>query len=334
MKRGLTAAVRIGFAIAAFWALRREMDGVTATGLVQQLRGIGWSHLAVGVACTVASFLLLGVIEVLALRQAGDVPRSVPTGAALRTAFVASALSQSIGISVLTGAAVRMRAYARYGLDAVSVARVTAFVTIAATVGLLAAAALALFSIGAPVTAGGLDVAARPTALLLVAIVIAYVAWSIGGKAEGVGRGRWRIPRPTPRTAVWQIVLSTADWLAVAGVLYAFMPPHLGLTLGVVFGTYMVAQLVAVTSHVPAGAGVFEVMVISLLSQAAPDASRPALVAALVMFRLVYYVAPLLAAIVVATATELSRAHRSTRSGARARVVTVDPQSAQVQRAG
>jgi phosphatidylglycerol lysyltransferase len=334
LKRGLPGALRIALVVGAIWALRHELDGVSAAGLAQQIRAFGWSHITVGVTCTVASFLLLGVIELLALRHASDASaRRVPVGAALRTAFVANALSQSIGIALLTGAAVRARAYARHGLDSIAIAQTTAFVTIAATVGLLAAGAVALVSVGSTVTAGSLVVAARPTALLLAGIVIAYLAWSVAGKADGVGRGRWRIPRPTPRMAIGQITLSAADWLAAAGALYAFVPTHFGLTLGVVLGTYMIAQTVAVTSHVPAGAGVFEVMVVSLLSQAAPAAPRAALVAALVMFRLVYYVAPLCAAIVVALVSELSGANDSRSHSARERAVAIAHQPGQVQRA-
>jgi phosphatidylglycerol lysyltransferase len=103
-----------------------------------------------------------------------------------------------------------------------------------------------------------------------------------------------------------QVMISAADWLITGAVLYAFMPHHFGLRLGAVLGAYMVAQVLAVTSHVPAGAGIFELVVVAILVRVDPVAPRAALAAALVMFRIVYYVIPLCIAVVAATMTEVS----------------------------
>ena len=258
-------------------------------------------------AATAISFALLGAVEVLALRRTSEGPeRAVPLRSALLTSFVANALSQSVGISVLTGAAVRVRAYARHGLDAAAAGRVTAFVTITATLGLLAAGSVAIYAAGAGALGGAAAFATRPTALLLAMGVAAYLAWSMLGAAEGVGRGRWRLVRPSPSLAVGQIVISAIDWLVTGVVLYAFMPAHTGLTVGLVLAAYMIAQTAGVTSHVPAGAGVFELVAIAVLTHGAPDAPRTGIVAALVLFRLTYYVLPLGAAMVVAAMTRPS----------------------------
>ena len=301
--------LRVALAIAALWALRRELSGVGMGTLLAHLRAYGWTHVTLGVACTVGSFLVLGVVEILALQHSGGAqPHRVPRRAALGTSFVANALSQSIGVSVLTGAAVRVRGYARYGLDAAAVALTTAFVTITATIGVLAAAAVALVMAPAPIVIGSVVIAARAVAVAFVAIVATYLVWSAAGRGDGIGRGRWRLPRPSLGIAASQVLLSTIDWLLAGSVLFAFMPTHVGLSYGVVLGAYMIAQTTAMTSHVPGGAGVFELVVLALLGSSAPTADRAALVAALVMFRVVYYLVPLGAAIVMAGAVELARA--------------------------
>lgn len=305
MKRSGAIALRIVIGIAAIWALERELHDVNVAGLGQQIRGLGWAHVGLGVTCTVVSFLLLGAIELVALRQTDDRSGSaVGVGTALRIGFVANALSQSIGVALLTGAAVRARAYVRYQLDAVAVMQVTAFVTITATLGLLTGGAVALFTASAPLSVGGFTVAVRPVAGLLGAIVLAYLAWSAVGRGDGVGHGRWRIRRPTPAAAIGQIVLSTADWLITGAVLYAFLPAHSGLTLWLVLGSYLIAQSLAVTSHVPGGAGVFEVVIVALLARGAPGVPPSALAAALVMFRVTYYLVPLCLAMLMAVVSE------------------------------
>ena len=308
MRRWLTTVLRIVLAGAAVWAVRRELHDVDGASLMLEIAALSPARLALGAACTSASFLLLGVIEWMALRQAAASER-VSMPAAIRTGFVANALSQSVGLAVLTGTAVRVRAYARYGIGPVDVARTTAFVTITATLGLLAAGAVAVFASGAPVTVGALSFPALPAALALGGIVAAYLLWSIAGRADRIGWGRWVFPRPSPVLAFGQTTISALDWLVTGAVLYAFMPLHIGLTLGVVLGAYLVAQVVAVTSHVPAGAGVFELVVVAVLFRVDPAAPRAAVAAALVMFRVAYYLIPLFAALVLATASELGRHH-------------------------
>ena len=284
VKKWILVALRCGLAAAAMWAVARELRGVDASALSLEIASLSPAQYVLGASCTVASFLLLGVIEWMALRH-GDGPeaRRVPLSAALRTGFVANALSQSVGLAVLTGAAVRARAYARYGLTAIDMAQATVFVTITATLGLLAAGAVAVFANGGAVDVGAMSFAAGPTALVLGGMVAAYVVWGASGRGDGIGwrpadgrrphELRWRLPRPTPLLAVCQVSISTLDWLLTGAVLYAFMPHHFGLRLGLVLGAYLVAQVVSVTSHVPAGAGIFELVVIAILLRVDPGAS-------------------------------------------------------------
>ena len=308
MKRQFAVMVRCALSAAAVYALWREVHGLRFDAFISEISAVGPARVVMALVATVASFVLLGVVEVLALRHTGEGPEcEVPISSAMTTSFVANALSQSIGIAVLTGAAVRVRAYARHGLDAAAVGRVTAFVTITATLGLLAAGSASIYAAGQDAALGAAPFATRPTALILALVVAAYLAWSILGAAEGVGRGRWRLLRPSPALAAGQIVISAVDWLVTGVVLYAFMPRHAGLTLGLVLGAYMIAQTAGVTSHVPAGAGVFELVALAVLTHGAPDTLRTGIVAALVLFRLAYYVLPLCVAMLVTLATRPRR---------------------------
>jgi len=292
--------------VAACWALRRELAGIRPADLVARLAAYGLPHVALGLACTAASFLVLGAIEVAALRQAaGESSTDVPRRAAMTTAFVANAFSQSIGLALLTGAAVRLRAYVRHGLDAAAVARVTGVVTLTTTLGLVAAGAAALLASTAPLHVQGVALAVRPAGAVLALLVLAYLTWSLVGRGEALGRGRWSLPRPSATLAAAQVGLSALDWLLTGTVLFAFVPAALGVGYWALLRAYMIAQTVGMTSHVPAGAGVLELVMLALLAGAAPAAARAAVVASLVMFRVVYYVMPLVVAVVVAGAAEL-----------------------------
>ncbi len=307
VRKWFSIAIRLALGGAAIWAVSRELHDVDLAQLTVELGKVRPYQYTLGIAATLASFLLLGVIEWMGLRHAeGAASERVPMAVAMRTGFVANALSQSVGLAVLTGAAVRVRAYVRYGLSSVDVAQTSAFVTITATLGLLAAGAVAVFANGEPVTIGAFSFAAMPVAIGMGGVVAAYLLWSVIGHEAGIGWRRWRLPRPTPTLALRQTAISALDWLLTGAVLYAFMPQQFVLRIGIVLGAYMVAQVVAVTSHVPAGAGVFELVVVAILLRVEPAAPRASLAAALVMFRVAYYLVPLCIAVVVATVAELS----------------------------
>ena len=302
-------ALRVALFAGGLWALHRELGGLTPAALLHRLGQYGWKHVTLGLAGVVVSFLLLGGIELLALRTSGGSAARVPSRAALGTAFVAHAVSQSVGVALLTGTAVRLRTYARRGLGRAQVAQVSAAITLTVTLGLFSAASWAFLGESAPIEIAGHVLAVRLIGVLSGLTVAGYVAWSLAGRGAALSSRRWRIARPTPLVASAQVALSTADWLATAAVLYAFMPSGLGLGIWGFLRIYMIAQTAGMLSHVPAGAGVFELVLIGLLMTASPGADRTALLAAIVMYRATYYLVPLVVALVVAGAAELRRAN-------------------------
>jgi uncharacterized membrane protein YbhN (UPF0104 family) len=229
----------------------------------------------------------------------------------MTTAFVANAFSQSIGLALLTGGAVRLRAYARHHLDAADVARVSAFVTVTITVGLLATGAGAFLASTAPLRVGRVALSVHPVGVVLALIVLAYMAWSHLGSRETIGRGSWRLDRPTLTLAGRQIALASCDWLLTGSILYAVLPSSLVIGYGTALRVYLVAQTVAVISHVPGGAGVFELIVLALVDPLIAPEQRAAVVASLVVFRVIYYLLPLVGALAVAAVAELRPRHRA-----------------------
>ena len=309
--RGLLIVVRLALVAASVWALSREFAGLTPAALVRELAGYGWSHALLGLAAVAASFLLLGAMEILALRTHGGGTQRVTARTAIGTAFVSHAVSQSAGIALLTGTAVRLRSYQRLGLQPTAVAQVSAAVTLTVTLGLLAAGGWALLGHPAPLTLAGHSIPLAPAGTLLCLTVAAYLAWSVFGRGRAAPGRRWGIPRPRPAIAFAQVALATVDWLTTGAVLFVFIPPELGFGLVAFLQLYLIAQLIGVLSHVPAGAGVFEVALLALLVAARPGADRAGILAAIVMYRALYYILPLAAAMVLAGGYEWRRRRRA-----------------------
>jgi phosphatidylglycerol lysyltransferase len=89
-------------------------------------------------------------------------------------------------------------------------------------------------------------------------------------------------------------------------VLYVLLPPS-ELSFVQFLGTFLVAILIGMVSHVPGGLGVFEGLMVLLLK---PYLSSARLLPALVVYRAVYYLLPLTIALVGLVADEV-RQHRA-----------------------
>jgi len=116
---------------------------------------------------------------------------------------------------------------------------------------------------------------------------------------------RWReleIGLPAPRLAAAQVAIATLDWLLAAAVLFVLLPAG-AVSFGTLVGAFTVAQIAGVASTVPAGLGVFETGILLMLGSAAPT---PALLGSLVAYRLVYYLVPLVLAVLLLAAHEVA----------------------------
>lgn len=319
-RRVFSIVLRVVLLSIAILVLRRELDGVGAGDLLASLRGYGFHHVALGVAFTAASFLALGLFELLALKYVGRrAERIIPRRTAFATAFVAHAYSQSVGLAILTGTAVRIRSYSRYGLDALDVARLSVFVTATATLGLLTTGGVAFITTPGQVRLIGGLYSIAPLGFLLLVPIAGYVAWSAFGRSEFHGCGRWRIRRPSMRLALEQISISSLDWALAGTVLFFLLPPSLHISYSGLLAVYLVAQTAAVLSHVPRGVGVFEAVVLAFLTmdpgdRAGSSGIAASIVASLFVYRVVYYLLPLCAAIALSAIAEVIRSRAAKRS--------------------
>ena len=99
---------------------------------------------------------------------------------------------------------------------------------------------------------------------------------------------------PPFKIAVAQAVVAGADLVAAGACLYVLLPPDAHVSFLQFLPTYLMAMVAVVLTHVPGGAGVLEVVILHLTT-----ASPQAVFAALLCFRVIYYLLPLLLAAVI-----------------------------------
>jgi phosphatidylglycerol lysyltransferase len=110
----------------------------------------------------------------------------------------------------------------------------------------------------------------------------------------------WKLPVPPPKLTLYQIGIASADML-VAGAVFYMLCPHVRGGYMTVLEVYMVAFVLNVLSHVPGGWGVIEATIMTLLDKLdyVPAASMPRVLAAIVVFRVIYFLLPLLISVVL-----------------------------------
>ena len=89
------------------------------------------------------------------------------------------------------------------------------------------------------------------------------------------------------------MALGVLDLCSAAAVLYVLLPSHEGLDFVTFASVYVFACLLGIASHAPGGIGVFEATMLKVL----PAPSQEALLASLLMFRILYYVIPFVLAL-------------------------------------
>jgi hypothetical protein len=220
------------------------------------------------------------------------------------TSFTTYALAHNIGATVFSGAVIRYRAYSTKGLSAAEVGVVVAFCSLTFTLGNLLLGGLTLLAdpdllrryVAWP------HWAARAIALALLAVPWFYTLGALLHFRPLRIRG-FEIVYPRPPIAVRQLLAAPLELIGAAGIIYFALPEtgHPGFI--VVLGVFLVSFSLALVSHAPGGLGVLEFSFISAM----PDAPRAGVIAALLVFRLLYLIVPLMFSLVVVVLFERER---------------------------
>lgn len=282
---------------AALWVLHNELQAIRYRDLQAALARLGPDHLLLALLCCAANYLVLSCYDQLAFVYIG---RRIARARIALTAFIGYAISNSVGFALLSGTAVRHRFYSRWGVGGADLSRIVALNGITYWLGLLALGGWTLVDHPHAWLQGELaQRGAQWLGLACLALVAAYLLLPLVRKTPLRVRGfDMRIP-PLPLTLA-QLLVSATDWMLAASVLYALLPPG-APPYTVVLGAFLAAQLVALLSHVPGGLGVFDGIVALLL---APWLRADQIVAALLLYRMVYYLIPLSLALLLLVGDE------------------------------
>jgi phosphatidylglycerol lysyltransferase len=140
----------------------------------------------------------------------------------------------------------------------------------------------------------------RVIAAALLIAVLGFIALS-ARRREVLIAWRWKIRLPPARLAVQQLAISALDLLASAATLWLLLPPG-AVEPAPFMAWYSIALVLGILSHVPGGLGVFEAVILLACGDRVPVEQ---ILSALVLYRVIYYLLPLVLAAVLLAAYEV-----------------------------
>lgn len=289
----LTPFISIIFFGFALWFLDQELQQYELAEITAQLSDIPNHYILISLLLSFLSYVILTGYDALGVRYIGE---ELEAGKIIRAGFVGYAFSHNIGLALITGGSIRYRIYSAWGFSGLQVTQIVGFSAFTLWIGFCAVGGLALL-FATPVFPDDVIVpfvSLRVLGGILLLMVVGYVGASAIIKKELSFRD-WSFKFPSLTLSIKQVAIASVDWLMAAAVLYVLLP-EVGVSFFSFVGIFLLAQIAGLFSQVPGGLGVFESVMLLYLSN---FMSGPHILGILLVYRLIYYILPLLAAIVV-----------------------------------
>lgn len=252
----------------------------------EALHDLEWSTLGLCLLIAAASYCVYGSYDLLGRWYSGHkLPaRQVMTIAAVCYAFTLN-LSFWVG-----GFALRFRLYSRVGLDTATITKIFSFSVLTNWLGYLLLAG-SIFSLGL------LDLPPSwkigETGLQIIGIALLLIAATYLGACRFAKKRAWKIRDhdiilPEFRIAFLQACLAVTNWSLMSLLIFILLPDK--VTYPTVMGILLISGIAGVITHIPAGLGVLETIFVTMLQH---QFSQGVVLAAIIGYRLVYFLIPL-----------------------------------------
>ncbi len=296
----ISVAISLAILAVAGFTLYQLLYDADFGKVASALKSQPLDRIAIAGAFVVAGYITLTFYDLFALHTIGR--RKVPYSVAALASFTSFTIGHSLGAAVVTGGLIRLRIYSAWGLTVVDVAKI-ALVT-GMTFWLGNALLLGGATMYAPEAATAVDHLPssinRAIGLSGLVAIGCYLVW-LAPKSRAIGRAGWRIVLPNLRLSLVQTGIGALDLALVTIAMYTLLPSDPIVPFSTILVVFLIAALLGTVSHAPGGLGVIEAtMLIGL-----PQFQREELLAALLTFRAVYFVLPLLVATLTLGVREL-----------------------------
>lgn len=278
----------------AVYLLYHKLRAYSIEQIQASLSQIPVAGILLSCALMAVNYLILVGYDWLALKA---IHKPLPLGKTALVSFVGQAVSYNFG-ALLGGTTVRYRFYSSWGFSLADIVRLVVMLAVTFWVGALGLCGT-VFLFAPPVIPAELaakmpihDVRLLGGILLSIAMAYLITCFFVRGPKHIFGK---QFEFPHPKIAIAQALVAGIDLIAAAACMWVLLPSALDVPFLQFLPGYLMAQVAVVLTHIPGGVGVFELVILHLTNT--PD--ETVVFAAVLLFRLIYFIVPLLAAVVV-----------------------------------
>jgi uncharacterized membrane protein YbhN (UPF0104 family) len=299
------SVVGIGAVAVSVFILYREFRRISFAEVADSLAAISLGNWALAICATLVAYAALAWYDRIAILHLG---KKVSWVFISLCSFTTYALSHNIGASVLSGAVVRYRAYSTRGLTGQEIGLLIVFCSFTFFIGTVLMGGLAL-TVEPHIVRRLIDVpdwVSFSIGVLMLALVGLYVLGS------WLHFPPWQFKRFTlqyPRLPIVtrQMLAGPLELAAAGAIIYFALPAEGNPGYLVILGIFLASFTLALLSHAPGGLGVLEVTFLAAL----PEMNPNDVLAALIVFRLLYLLIPFAFALIVVVVFEKTQLGRT-----------------------
>jgi len=272
----------------ALFILHKELKQYSYHDVIRSLGELPALHVYIALGLTFLNYAVMTGYDSMALRY---IHHPLPYPKIAFASFIAYAFSASVGFSMIAGGTIRYRLYSAWGLSAGEITKAIAFSTWALWLGLFSLSGI-IFLIEPVAVPSILHLpfsSLRPLGVALLVPACGYLFLCAFRKRPLMIRG-WEFSLPPIGLSIFQIAVSSLDYALAGGVLYALLSSWGDLSYPGFLPIFLLAQIMGSLSQIPGGLGVFETLILTLLSPVLPAGS---ILASLLAYRVIYYLLPL-----------------------------------------
>jgi len=289
----------LGLFIVAITVLHNELREYHYHDLKNALHTLPLSSIALAACFALLNYAVLSLYEILGFRYIGN---RMSWRRITFTSFISYAFSNNVGFYTISGSAVRFRLYSQFGLSAIDITRLIVFVNGAAFwLGLSTISALVFLVVP---MAPPLPMYLPAGSTTVIGVIFAVLLFTAIGftiiRRAPIRFRQWEFEIPKTVLLLGLIGTACLDWLFCGATLYALLP-SIAISFPAFMAIFLFGMLAGLISHVPGGLGVFESTMLLML----PHGNHVAVFSALLAFRAIYYLIPLVTASVLLGSYEL-----------------------------
>lgn len=272
--------------------IKKDVDLVGVDYLIQTICSTSAFTIFTALVFVFINYLVLYEYDLLSFKY---IQKSVPKMRVFSTALIGFGISNSAGHAYASGGSIRYLLYKPFNVSKKDILLFISFESFSILLGLVVSFLLACFlSLFLP-KLSFFDYAPflYASSLVVLGLLFVYV-YKCVLHTKGLKIFSLKISVPNGKLTFQQCLIGFLDNLTLFFVFYCLLNSFFHIDIVTAFVCFIIALTLALVSQVPGGVGVFESFVLLLIPHANSD--KNGILAALVLFRVIYYFLPFLIA--------------------------------------